>query len=294
MYKSLMTCGVLLFMLFFAACGNRAGFFTSSTSAAASSSTPATGKGLAFANRPTPQPCSGCWLPTTKTSFQWQLHGTIDQSYVANLYDIDGFDNSSTVVHQLQKKGHKVACYIDAGSWEDWRPDARQFPQSVRGKVLDGWPDEKWLDIRQRAILGPLMQARIQMCKSKGFNTIEFDNVDGYSNDTGFPLTATDQLTYNIWLANQAHQQGMSVLLKNDPDQVVQLLPYFNGALVEQCFEYQECDQFVPFIHAGKPVFEVEYNLRPAQFCSQANKMNFFAQAKDISLGPARTWCRTA
>jgi hypothetical protein len=240
------------------------------------------------------QVCSGCWLPTVDTSLQWQLQGTIDQSYVADLYDIDGFDNSSTVVSQLHEKGYKAVCYVSAGSWEDWRADASQFPSSVLGKELDGWPGEKWLDIRQLTVLGPLMQARVSMCKSKGFDVMEFDNVDGYSNNTGFPLTEDDQLTYNIWLANQAHQQNMAVLLKNDPDQATSLLPYFDGVLDEQCFEYEECDKFVPFIQAGKPVFEVEYNLSSDEFCSQANSMNFFAQVKDLDLDASRTLCRTA
>ncbi len=236
---------------------------------------------------------SGCWLPTLNTTFQWQLQGTVDQSYAASLYDIDGFDNSSTVVSELHSAGHKVACYIDAGTWENWRSDASEFPASVEG-ASNGWPGEKWLDIRQLTILGPLMLKRINMCKAKGFDAIEFDNVDGYSNDTGFTLTAKEQLTYNEWLANQAHAQGMAVFLKNDTDQVSTLLPYFDGEIDEQCFQYQECDTLVPFITAGKPVFEVEYNLKTSQFCPQANSMKFFAQLKNIDLGAARTLCRPA
>src|SRR5579863_3126153 len=119
------------------------------------------------------------------------------------------------------------------------------------------------------------MQARINLCKSKGFDGVEFDNVDGYSNTTGFPLTYNDQLNYNTWLANQAHTRSLSVALKNDVDQVKDLLPYFDWSLDEQCFQFTECNKLLPFINANKAVMEVEYKLNTTQFCPAANSMNF-------------------
>ena len=92
-------------------------------------------------------------------------------------------------------------------------------PSSVLGKS-NGWPGERWLDIRDLATLGPIMQARLDRCARKGFDAVEFDNVDGYQNRTGFPLSGKDQLRYNVFLANQAHTRGMSAFLKNDIDQV--------------------------------------------------------------------------
>ncbi len=76
----------------------------------------------------------------------------------------------------------------------------------------------------------------MNLCKSKGFDGVEFDNVDGYANNTGFPLTYADQITYNTWLANQAHTLGLSVALKNDLGQVHDLLPYFDWALDRAVF----------------------------------------------------------
>ncbi len=136
------------------------------------------------------------------------------------------------------------------------------------------------------------MQARMQLCQSKGFDGVEFDNVDGYSNKTGFPLTYQDQLNYNVWLANSAHSLGLSVALKNDVDQVNDLLPYFDWSLDEQCFQYKECDKLLPFIKANKAVMEVEYKLNPSQFCPEANAMNFNSMKKHLNLGPYRVACR--
>ncbi len=240
---------------------------------------------------PVPVPCSGCWHPALNTSWQWQLPTPVDQSYNVAMYDIDMFDNAASVVQSLHNAGRKVVCYIDAGTWENWRSDAGQFPASVKGKN-NGWPGEKWLDIRQQAILDPIMEARMNQCQSKGFDGVEFDNVDGYSNATGFPLSYNDQLSYNVFLANQAHQRGLSVALKNDLDQVVDLLPYFDWALDEQCFQYSECNKLQPFINAGKAVMEVEYNLSTSNFCSKANQLNFNSMKKHLSLDAYRVACR--
>jgi hypothetical protein len=207
------------------------------------------------------------------------------------MYDIDLFDNSASVVASLHAQGRKVVCYVSAGSWENWRPDAGQFPESVKGKS-NGWPGEKWLDIRRLDVLGPIMEARMDLCQAKGFDGIEFDNVDGYDNNTGFPLTYQDQITYNKFLANAAHARGLSAGLKNDVEQVVDLLPFFDWALSEECFQYDECDALLPFVRAGKAVFVVEYALSTSQFCPQANAMNFNAMRKNLDLDAYREPCR--
>lgn len=232
------------------------------------------------------------WQPALMTSWQIQFTGRLDQSVNATMYDIDLFDNAASVVASLHAKGRKAICYISAGTWEDWRPDAGQFPSSVKGNDVSGWPGERWLDIRRLDILGPIMKARMDLCKAKGFDGIDPDNVDGYTNNTGFPLTYQDQLTYNIFLANEAHARGLSIGLKNDLLQVNDLLPYFDWALNEQCFQYDECSYLLPFIRAGKAVFEIEYDLSVSQFCHRANAMNFNAMKKQRSLSAWRQPCR--
>jgi hypothetical protein len=240
---------------------------------------------------PDPVACSSCWHPPLETSWQWQLTGTVDQSVDVAMYDVDMFDTSADVVASLHQAGRKVICYLDAGTWENWRPDASKFPSSVLGHN-NGWPGEKWLDIRQLKILAPIMKARMDQCVTKGFDGVEFDNVDGYANATGFPLTGPNQLRYNVWLANQAHLRNLTAALKNDLGQVLKLLPYFDLALDEQCFQYKECDKLTPFVTAGKAVMEVEYRLDPSQFCPQANALDFNSMRKKLSLNAYRVACR--
>ena len=136
------------------------------------------------------------------------------------------------------------------------------------------------------------MRARLDLCQAKGFDAVEFDNVDGYQNRTGFPLSGAQQLRYNVFLANQAHRRGMSAVLKNDLGQIRPLLPYFDFALNEQCFQYHECRLLEPFVNAGKAVFGVEYKLGRPDFCPQANAANFNFLKKRLALGPWRRPCR--
>ncbi|HTR67502.1 MAG TPA: endo alpha-1,4 polygalactosaminidase, partial [Terriglobales bacterium] len=208
-----------------------------------------------------------------------------------NMYDVDGFDANSTLVTGMHAASIHAVCYIDAGTYENWRPDASSFPSSVLGSG-NGWPGEQWLDIRQISLLSPIMTARFQMCKDKGFDAVEPDNIDGYANSTGFPLSAQDQIAYNEWIATTVHGLGMSVALKNDTDQVQDLVSHFDFMIDEQCFQYSECDSLLPFINANKAVFEVEYSLDTSQFCPQANAMNFNAMKKDLDLTATRTPCR--
>ncbi len=232
------------------------------------------------------------WHPEVRSSWQWQLDSPPQDLLRVDVYDIDGFDASADLVARMHANGTHAICYIDAGTWENWRPDAADFPDSVKGKNVGGWAGEQWLDIRRLSVLEPIMTARMDMCRDKGFDAVEPDNIDGYTNDTGFPLTAADQLAYNTFLAHAAHERGLSIGLKNDLAQVPDLLPLYDWALDEQCFEYQECDQLMPFIRAGKAVFEVEYNLDTDQFCPQANAMNFNSLKKHVQLDAYRVPCR--
>ena len=240
-----------------------------------------------------PVACPACWHPGRRVSWQWQLSSPPKGSALLNvaMYDVDGFETAKRLVTKMHTKGIKAVCYLSAGSWEKWRPDAGAFPDSVLGKS-NGWPGERWLDIRKLSLLAPIMRARVRMCARKHFDAIEFDNVDGYENATGFPLTGAEQLRYDVFLANAAHRRGMSVLLKNDLDQIPKLLRYFDGALNEQCFQYRECGALRRFVRAGKPVFNVEYKVTASAFCPKANARNFNSLKKRLSLDAWRVPCR--
>ena len=232
------------------------------------------------------------FLLPLKTSWHIQYTGDMDYSLDVDMYNVDLFDTNEETISQLKQRGVYVICYFSAGSYEEWRPDAGDFPKETLGNPLEGWPGEFWLDIRQIPALAPIMEKRLDMATAKDCDGVDPDNINSFENDTGFPLTYDDQIAFNIYLANAAHERGLMIGLKNDLNQVEDLLPYFDWMLNEECFSYDECHLLNPFIEAGKPVFVIEYELSPQEFCEQANQMNFNALHKNWELDAYSVSCR--
>lgn len=217
------------------------------------------------------------WRPSAGPSWQWQLAGKLDLDRQTDVIDID-LDVDRSVVEHLHQKGSKVICYISVGSYENWRDDADQFPPELLGKDYTGWSGEKWLDIRRLDLLSPIMLARLDRCAEKGFDAVEPDNMEIYTNDTGFPLTYADQLRYALWLADEAHRRGLAIGQKNAPDQTHDLVQVFDFAITEDAFYYGWAEQMLPYIQAGKPVFAAEYTDLDgdfAAFCRQSQQLGF-------------------
>src|SRR4029077_2822876 len=227
------------------------------------------------------------WVPPKALTWYLQLEGTINNSEPVASYDIDGFGTTAGEVSTLHAQGKRVICYIDVGTDEPGRPDSSKFPESVEGMGVDGWPGEKWLDIRALSVLEPIMTARFKMCKEKGFDAVGPDNMDGYENNTGFPLTAQQQLTYDEWIAGEVHSLGLAVFQKNDGVHASQLEPYFDGALNEQCNHYGECGDYEPYLAANKPVLNAEYELSVGSFCAADNAAGIMGARYGLELNGA-------
>lgn len=211
---------------------------------------------------------------TPGMSWYWQLQGTINTSVKADVYNIDLFDNSASTIATLKKSGRKVICYFSAGSYENWRPDAKDFPAAALGNNLDGWPGERWLDVRNSKVR-EIMVKRMDLAVSKGCDALEPDNVDGYSNRSGFNYTKSDQIEYLRYLADQAHARGLLIALKNATDLVTSLVDNFDFAVVEECFHYNECERYSPFVRQNKAVFSAEYSSYSNNTCSRAKALGF-------------------
>ena len=233
------------------------GAATGGTKAATGGSQAATGGSTGAA--------SSYWKPAPNTTFYWDLtNAPPDNTKNVGAYDIDGWNNTTAEVTTLHALGIKVVCYMDAGTYEPGRPDSSAFPANLQGNAVSGWPGEYWLDVRPSGpnyvTLQSIMLARFQVCKQKGFDAVEPDNMDSYQNDPGFPTTAQDQLSYNEWIAQTVHSLGMAVFQKNDLDQIPTLVTYFDGILDEECNKYSECSTLAPYTQAKKPVWNAEYS----------------------------------
>lgn len=238
-------------------------------------------------------PSKNWWHPTPGLTWQWQIgNNDIDTSIEADVYDIDLYVDQS-IIDELHAKRRKVISYMSVGSWEDWRPDKELFPPKVLGNNYEGWKGERWLDIRQIEELGPILLARLDLCKAKGFDAVEPDNMEVYTNHTGFPLTYEDQLNYALWLADEAHKRGLAIGIKNAPDQVKDLVEHFDFAITEDAFYYGWAEKMSPFIDVNKPVFAAEYTDLGGDFetfCRKSKDLKFSTILKNRGLD---AWIRT-
>ncbi|MEE9205476.1 MAG: endo alpha-1,4 polygalactosaminidase [Acidimicrobiia bacterium] len=231
------------------------------------------------------------WTPQPGTTWQWQLSGEIDSSYDVAMYDVDLFETPIETIALLQAEGRIVICYLSVGSVEDWRDDVAMFPDSIVGKPLEGWPGERWLDIRQIPLLAPALSRRLDLAVEKGCDGVEADNVDGHVNASGFRITAADQVEFNRWLADEAHRRRLSIGLKNDLTQATDLVEWFDWVLVEECVEFDECSGVAPFVAAGKAAFGAEYSEPTDRACGVAEELDISLLFKDLELGAATGIC---
>lgn len=268
------------------------------------------GMTVAFA---TPANAVDWWRPTkTAGALHWNLGGAINVNNAKHIgerdmnnnplprpaiLDIDGEYNSAATVSTLHARGQKVICYFDAGVYEDYRSDAHKFPASVIGKKDGDWEGSYWLDIRALSVLLPIMEARIQMCADKGFDAIEPDEIDGWENNTGFPLTYAHQVTYNKAIAALAHQYGLAAVQKGDIIQTQDLVNYFDATLNEECVQYAECtNPYNPvtrktqiglqaYTQQNKAVWLSEYKAGvQAKMCKQAKAQGWYAARYKLGL----------
>ncbi|KAH7086049.1 glycoside hydrolase superfamily [Paraphoma chrysanthemicola] len=215
----------------------------------------------------TPLPSPNTTLPwTPKVGDTWQIVLSHPPSISSaptttpnvTIFDVDLFDTPKVTIDSLHTLGKKVICYFSAGSYEEWRTDAKDFKPEDLGKELDGWPGEKWARLGSQNLRG-IMKKRIEMAREKGCDGVDPDNVDGYQNDNGLGLTANDSIVFMQYLSSVTRPLNMSLGLKNAGSIISGVLPLVDFSVNEQCVEYNECSKFAAFIDAGKPVFHIEY-----------------------------------
>ena len=159
--------------------------------------------------------------------------------------------------------------------------------------------DEQWVDYADIDALAPIMRARIERCKSKGFDAIEIDNVDAHNYEsrdeqgnvvnigTNFNMTLDESIAYVRWLTNEAHSRGLGIGLKNAEEMVADVVDEVDWMLVEDCFFDSWCLAATAFIDADKPVFMAEYDELVPDFapaCELAKSLGYSAIWRDTSL----------
>ena len=203
------------------------------------------------------------------------------------VYDIDGFDNPASTVAALHRRHDRAICYIEVGAAETSRPDYGALRATRLGRVVPGYPDERYLDVNLPSV-AKLIEKRIQMCAHRGFDAVEPDIDDSYSDATGFSISEVANVAYDTTLARYADSLGLGFGLKNgDANGFARLmLPRVDFVVDEQCIQYHTCGAFEPaYRNAHLAVLETEYvggGPSPAQYCPGA-------EAADLSAVQYRT-----
>ncbi|HSD01358.1 MAG TPA: endo alpha-1,4 polygalactosaminidase, partial [Gaiellales bacterium] len=213
---------------------------------------------------PAPVACQGtCWAPPHLDStghpmrWDWQIGRVAPLqrtgARAVDIYDIDGFLTTRAEVRALHTTWQastlphpRAACYLDL-AWEDYRPDATPspngFPAAALGRVYFGFPQERWVDMRRVAAVMRVFDARIAMCARKGFDAVEIDDIDSFNppGTTGFQLTRGDVQNLLARIDNRIHRAGMTALWKNSGILAWWGRRYTDGAVVEECYQFDEC-----------------------------------------------------
>ena len=214
-----------------------------------------------------PLPCQSsgqgqCWYPPhlDRTGhpmrWDWQIGRTTPLQRTGrnavDIYDIDGFLTTRAQVTAIKTRWQastlthpRTVCYLDL-AWEDYRPDATpgtDFAAATLGNIYFGFPEERWVDLRQLDALKPMLRERVAMCARKGFDAVELDDIDSFDppSTTGFHLTPGDAQNFLAYAFNLIHQAGMTALWKNSPYLSWWGHQYADGAVVEECYVDHAC-----------------------------------------------------
>lgn len=206
-------------------------------------------------------------------SWDWQLQAPLDLGVPVDVLALDPDEVSAAEVAALSARAVTTVCYVSVGTLEDWRDDADRFPAALVGRAYDGWPGERFLDIRAGAQLLPIMAARFRHCAEMGFDAVEPDNIDLHVNDTGFPLTPADVVAWFTELAAVAHDLGLLVAQKNAPDLTAELAPFADFAIAEDCFAEGWCADLAIYPRTGRALLAAEYGAASDSICTAAAQL---------------------
>jgi len=241
-----------------------------------------------------PAAVSTWWHPTNTgpnngPEFQWELDHPLNVKSATDMgtgslnaqgntapnptvFDIDGIENPASTVAALHNMGDKVICYIEIGSAGNYyTATAEGIPTTYYaqlkadgdlGKKMSGYP-EYYLNITAPSTVSIIESMIKQQCAGKGFDAVEPDIDDSYTDNTGFGTTEAQNETYDKTLAAYAHSLGLAWGQKNGDNDAAfakALEPTTDFLLTEECNYYKTCSIVTPpYVNAGKMVLNIEY-----------------------------------
>lgn len=157
-------------------------------------------------------------------------------------------------------------CYINGFQTQpgaDWPVDLLLHGPDGAPLADPGWPDEFLLDISSaqlRAANLDLMRPVLRACAEKGFDAVEFDNLDSYSRSGG-RLDLEDAVAFATLLVAEARGLGLPAGQKNTAElgRRGRDEAGFAFAVTEECHRWDECAAFTG-VYGTDQVLGIEYS----------------------------------
>jgi hypothetical protein len=233
------------------------------------------------------------YLPEAGARWLAQLDGAVDTAQMADFFYLDPEQQPPGGLASLHEQGRHYLCYLSAGTVENFRDDAELFPERAVGNVMQGFPNERWLDVRD-AEVQRLMALRIQRLAQAGCDGVVPASLTGYAAESGFDLSVADTLRYARFLAEQLHAAGLSAGLTGPAELTAELWSSFDFGLAISCVRGSQCAEFGVFATAKKPVLYLEVGAEgeALELCNSADALGFQAIISDPGFTGRCVVCR--
>ncbi|MFE1973971.1 endo alpha-1,4 polygalactosaminidase [Streptomyces hygroscopicus] len=230
-------------------------------------------------------------LPPVHGGFDYQIGGAYTPPKGVDIVSRDRKDSPADGLYNI--------CYVNAfqvqpGERDQW-PDDLLLRDANGDLVIDEDWNEPLLDIRtakKRERVADKVNGWIDGCADKGFDAVEPDNYDSYERSQKL-LTTTHAKEFIALLSKHAHAQGLAIAQKNTaallPDRKAAGLDF---AVVEECGEYDECEQFAKAY--DDHVVAVEYGEKGfAKACEGwGDRLSVVLRDRDVSTDDSEDYVR--
>jgi Glycoside-hydrolase family GH114 len=219
---------------------------------------------------PLAAPAEGAKPPPANAGFDYQIGGDYALPAGVGVVSRDWYIGHAP-------RGVYAICYVNAFQTQDdesgvrRRDERSSWPSDLVLRQLGddpNWGGEYLVNIstaekRRRATRW--VEQMINGCARKGFEAVEYDNLDSWTRFDGTPLAnrvpfeKRQALAYAKMLAERAHAKGLAVGQKNTVDVTSEQSRRvdFDFAIAEECARYDECNGYRR-VYANRMI-EIEY-----------------------------------
>ena len=220
------------------------------------------------------------WIPTQGLRWQYQLQGKLKTNlcvvpksggacvrpnvYDVDLYAPDGVTPNTAAVAAIHAIGAHAVCYVDAGTWEDFRPDAGAVPRVGQGPA-------------QRLARGALARHQGHRGPACPSSPPGWRSAQRPASTLWTSTTSTGTPTRRDSRSPPPNSSPSTRISPPSPTPMAcrwasrttstswaSSRARFDFAVNEQCAQFNECDAYDGWTAAGKAVVEVEYRAKPA------------------------------